>query len=54
MGERRGSGEGLDARLRSISALFFVVSVAVLLVSASTPLRFDEDIGEGAAWGSTR
>ena len=47
MGERRDNGEGLEARLRLISVLFFAVGVAVLLVTVNTPLRFDEDIGEG-------
>jgi hypothetical protein len=47
LGERRGNGETLEARLRLISVPFFAVGVAVLLVAVNTPLRFDEDVGAG-------
>ena len=47
LGREEGRREGFDARLHSVFALFFVASVAVLLVSDNTPLRFNEGIGEG-------
>jgi len=47
LGQRRSDGEGLEARLRLISVLFFAVGIAVLLVTVNTPLRFDEDVGAG-------
>jgi hypothetical protein len=48
LGERRGNGEGLEARPRPISVLYFAIGVAALLVAVNTPLKIDEDIGAGA------
>jgi len=47
LGGGKGDSEGLEARLRLISVLFFAVGVAVLLVAVNTPLRFDENFGAG-------
>ena len=54
MGRRREEGEGLEARLRLISLLFFAVGVAVLSVTVNTPLRSDEDVGASGRRRSTR